>query len=310
VTEIYKNTSQDIFIDFYNPATGTPTATLVRADATTLGLTVIPRTPALNNASSTWQATIPLSETGSESEVSVTWVATVSAVSTTINRYYSIATPYASPYQIASRLGWQFDDPANAGYQDYDRLVAAELISRTLIEQIADQKFGTITKTVTGWGQNTDVLTLPDRIINIKKIYQDDELIYDATVGPVYNYWGYDFAVTDTNFAIRLKYAGINFNESEQASLVYNGGSFKQGSRYSVYGDYGHNYVPDAIFEATILIVNDLMCQDSVYRSRYINNVQVKDWKFTYNAMTWLGTGNALADGLIASQKIQPVWVI
>lgn len=311
MTEIYKNTSTNVTLDVYGSSvTGTPTAVLNRADGTTLALDVDEVVPAGLGATSTWSAFIPFAETNAEGEVTVEWEAEIDAETTTLIKHYKIATPYANPYQIASRLGWQFDDPGSAGYQDYDRLVAAELVARTIIDLISGQNYGSRMKSVTSWGQNVDVLTLPERIVSVIKVYQNDELIYDASADPVYNYWGYEFVPTDTNRAIRLKASGINFDESEQYSVVYNSGQFRYGSRYEVYGEFGFESVPDAIFEAMILLVNDLMCQDSVYRIKYIGNVQVKDWKFTYNAGTWTGTGNALADDLVSSQKVQPVWVI
>jgi hypothetical protein len=36
----------------------------------------------------------------------------------------------------------------------------------------------------------------------------------------------------------------------------------------------------------------------------------VKDWKFSYNALAWVGTGNAIVDDLLSIYKTQPVWVI
>jgi hypothetical protein len=310
VTEIYQDESKFVYFDIVGAsASPNPTATLKRTGSVDVPLTVS-STTAPAGITQRWRAYITLAQTGDPGEFTVLWAATVGGEYAEVTQYYEVIRPYVTPTQLADRLGWQYTDSAAAGYQDLERIEAAERICRNLVDLYTGTTFVPVTKTVSAQGQETDVLSLPERVVSIRKIYQNGTLVYDATVGPVYNYFGLDFAIADSGYGIRISEPDWDIAEEERISVLYEYGKFKQDWRYDVEGVFGYQSTPTPIFEAMIMLVNDLMCQDSIYRNKYVNNVMVKDWKFSYNALAWVGTGNAIVDDLLSIYKTQPMWVI
>lgn len=311
MTEIYQDESKFVYFDIVgSTALATPVATLKRAGSADASLAVSASDTIPSGVTERYEAYITLAQTAIPGEFTVVWTATVGGEPAEVTQYYEVVRPYATPSQIASRLGWQFYDPATPGYQDLERIQAAERICRVLIDQYCGTTFSPVAKTVPGNGQNNDVLSLAERVVSISKIYQNEELIYDATIDPVYNYFGVGFKIADSGFGVRISEPDWDIAEEERISVVYEYGKFKQDWRYDVEGTFGYSSVPAPVFEAMIMLVNDLMCQDSIYRARYVNGVMVKDWKFSYNPLTWVGTGNAIVDDLLSIYKTQPVWVI
>jgi hypothetical protein len=308
MSEIYIHTLTSVEISVGQSTTATPTATLVRADGTELVLDVSEKTPAQPVSSETWLAEIPIEETLSQSVVKVVWSFDFGGDPVEITQYHDIVTPYLTPSEICSRLGYQFTSESDPGYQPLDRIVAAEKVARANIETYTNTRFGRIYKTVTGVGQQVDVLALPDKLISIKKIWENDKLIYD--VDDDVNEWGTVFSVSDSGFGVRISEPGIDYTEEERPSLVYTYGNFRYGYRYDVYGECGELYVPERVKEAMYYLVFDLLCQDSVYRNRYINHVQVKDWKFSFDDRAYSGTGNATANMLLERYKVFDAWVV
>lgn len=320
MTEIYKGETTAIYLDLLNAAADAlPTATLVRADATTLSLSVSTAT-APTGVVARYVATIPSTELTETGSFKVNWAMTVATVAYTPTQYYTIVVPYVTLAELSARLGWQYSDPSAAGYMDPDRTRAAELIARKIINTFAEQSFMPEHKKLTTYGNQTDVITFKERIYAVEKIVENGVTIYDTTVNPVVNYYGYTYEITETNYGLRIiapeegittsNSLGYDTVEYERVSIVYEYGRFPEGFRYEVTGRTGYESVPEAIHEAAIILINELMCQDSAYQNKYVESVQTKDWRFAYSPLVWTGTGNSLVDDLISSYKIQPVWVI
>ncbi len=311
MTEIYLDESRFVYLDITGaPTDTTPVAKIIRTGATDVTLAVQTVVPAPTGVTERWKAYIPLAEVDETGDFKVYWTGMVGGEAFDFVQYYSVVIPYAKPDQIAERLGWQFTDPSAPGYQDYDRVVAAEFIARTMINNYCQLKFSPVVRSIATKGTGRDMITLPDRVMSIRKIYEADTLIYDATQDPVFNYRGLDFVIADSGFGVRISGEYWDYNEFDEYVLVARNGRFVSDRRYEVQGYFGYESVPQEVFESAVLLVNDLMCQDAVYRIRYINHVQVKDWKFSYDQSAWVGTGNALADDLLSQYKVQPVWVI
>jgi hypothetical protein len=311
VTEIYQDESKFVYFDIVGAAaSGLPTATLKRTGSADASLTVATSATIPAGVTERYEAYITLAQTSVPGEFTVVWQATVGGEPASVTQHYEVVVPYATPNQIAARLGWQFYDPSVPGYQNQERIQAAESICRNLINHYTGTNFSPVYKTVMAQGQDADVLSLSERVVSISKIYQNNELIYDATIDPAYNYFNLQFSIADSGYGIRISEPDWDVAEEQQITVIYEYGKFKQDWRYDVEGTYGYPSTPTPIFEAMIMLVNDLMCQDSIYRNKYINGVMVKDWKFSYNALAWVGTGNAIVDDLLSIYKTQPVWVI
>jgi hypothetical protein len=312
VTEIYQDESRLVFLDIRGAnADATPVAKLQRAGSADVTLTVTEELTGIpTGVQQRWSAYVTLEEVAETGPFKIYWTGTAGGEAFDFVQYYEVVVPYVHPREAAARLGWQFDNPTLPGYQDYDRVVAAELIARTIIGLYCQQKFGAVTKTVPAQGTGRDTITLTDRILKIKKIYDSGTLVYDTTVDPVFNWTGLEFLIGDSGYSVRIGDVIYAIEESEELTLLAQTGRFVEGRRYEVTGDFGFEYVPVVVKEAAILLINDLICQDSTYRNRYVNHVAVKDWKFSYDTRTWAGTGNALVDDLLSEYKVQQLWVI
>lgn len=308
MSEIYVNAESTVSIDVGHTTNPDPTASLVRDDNTTLALAVAQQNQANGPAVETWVAEIPIAETLGQKTLKVVWTVDDGTTEYQVVKYLDVVTPYVTIPEICSRLGYQYSVEGDPGYQSLDRLVAAEKVARSVVERYTNNKFGKEFKTKTGSGQQVDVLTLPEPILSIKRIYENDSLIYD--VDDDVNLWGTTFKVSDSGFGVRISEPGIDYTEEERPSLVYSYGNFRYGHRYDVYGEYGFLYVPQDVKEAMFYIIHDLLCQDAVYRTRYINHVQVKDWKFSFDDRAFSGTGNALANTLLENYRVFSAWVV
>jgi hypothetical protein len=320
VIEIYYGESRIIYFDLIGTtADSLPTATLVRGTTSTpLAVTHVTTPP--SGVADRYSAYISLAEIGIAGDFRVFWDTTAGSEPVHFKQYYRVVVPYMIPADLAVKFGWQYSDPTLPGYMDQDRVEAAELVARSIINIFAEQSFGESIERQTTYGTKTDVLVFKKRISAIQKIYENGILIYDATVLPVFNHYGYTYEITETNFGIRIiapiedisssNSLGYDTVEYERVSLVYNYGKFAQGYRYEVEGAWGFEKIPPEIHEAAAILINELMCQDSTYQNKYVEAVQTKDWRFAYSPLVWMGTGNSLVDNLISTYKIQPVWVI
>jgi hypothetical protein len=298
MTEIYKNTSHYVYFDIYNAsATGTPTAVLTRPGSADSPLSVTLVVPTPTGVTQSWKAYIPLSETTVDDQVTVNWAATVGGESAVKVDYVEIITPYISAEELAARYNWSFT-PGDANYRDREDVISAERTARYTINAYTNKYFNPIAKQVTAYGQNTDTLVLREPIISVSKLYENGALVIDGVNTSAF---GWAVEVTETGQAIRIIDPNFtDLSESENLRVtIGGGGTFKQGFRYVIDGIFGFNYVPTDIVDATSMLVNDYMCRDALWRARYINKVEMRDWKFTYEKEAFRGTGNLIVDNLL-----------
>jgi len=308
MTEIYTNTSHYVYFDIYNStASGTPTATLVRTGAVNAPLTVSSATTN-PGATQSWKAYIPLAETTADGEFVVQWAATVGGEQATKADYVEVVTPYISPEEIASKYGWSFNS-GDANYKPRQDVVDAERIARYTINAYTRSYFSPKIKSVDAYGQNTDVLYVDENVRSISKLYQNGELVID---GIDISKFGWAVEPTETGKGIRI--VDPDFSDLYETETIRVPGTgraaFKQGFRYTVVGGFGYAYVPSIIAEATAMLVNDYMCRDAIWRARYINKVEMRDWKFTFEKEAFRGTGNLIVDNLLKDFRDLGIFVI
>lgn len=90
----------------------------------------------------------------------------------------------------------------------------------------------------------------------------------------------------------------------------YGYGVFIKDYRYRVQGRYGWDTVPDDIKIACIELMKDYFSKDSIWRAKYVNNVQSFDWKFEYSAEAYRGTGNVYVDQILLPYVLTQLMVI
>lgn len=234
----------------------------------------------------------------------VTWNYSISLRNNRIIEYLYVNTPYATVDEVISELGYS-SRPENENYYPYEKIKTAERTARMIINNELGFAMGRKNKNVACYGDGADVLRVPERIISISKVYENDELVYDADNN--FNIIGFDIEITETNYGIRIVPANPGDDIDEKEEFDYTGltsGRFRDGYRYNIEGIFGWEYTPMEIKQATFLLVNDLLCNDSTWRSRYVKKINSGQMSVELSSLSFSGTGNALADSLINKFKM------
>lgn len=234
----------------------------------------------------------------------ITWGYSIGSKQSTIVEYLYVNTAYATVDEIISELGFS-SRPENTNYFPYEKIKSAERTSRMMIDNELGFSMAKSDKPVTSYGEGADVLRVSKRIVSISKIYENDELVYDLSTG--LNTIGFDIEITETNYGIRIVPASPGDDIDEQEEFDYTGltkGRFRNGYRYEIHGIFGWDYIPIEIKQATFLLVNDLLCSDNIWRSRYVKKINNGQMSVEMSSLSFNGTGNAIADSLINKFKM------
>lgn len=223
--------------------------------------------------------------------------------------YASIIRPYATATELAEYAGLQIVE----GTPGFGEITQAELIklerkARLYINSRISDNFNFNYKTVGVLGQGTDVLYMGQRIESFDKIIKDDEVIYDITADPEINLLDYPFAVTNGKNSLKVVWEGANIIEWSDTSVINSSGYFERNSLYLVRGEYGWKYVPNDINQATLELVNDMICSDFNYRNRGVKSV--KNDAYTIEFQPGTGIGSILVESLIAPYKRLDLWAV
>jgi hypothetical protein len=154
------------------------------------------------------------------------------------------------------------------------------------------------------YGNNTDILPLPENLHRIDKIYEDDLLVYERDNSSVQ----LDYPVEVSNSKTRIKIVNTSTKNKETAefpifSVFYYDGVFKKDHAYEIDGIWGWEYVPSDIEQATALLVEDYLCNDFNIRNKNIAELSNDSYDIKYGSDFSTGTGNLTVDNLIAHYK-------
>lgn len=240
----------------------------------------------------------------------VVWSYSIGGRSIEEVEYVYVSSPYATIDEIVSELGYS-SRPEDPNYYPYEKIKSAERTARMIINDQLGYSMGKSLKTITAYGDGADVLRLPEKIIYYTNIYENDQLVIDT--GSNYNIFGFDVESTETDYALRIVPPNPGDDISEQEVIDFTGftsGRFRDGYRYEVTGVFGWNYIPVEIKQAMFLLVNDLVCNDIIGRSRYIKKMDNGQISIELSSLAFNGTGNALADSLINKFKMMQAVII
>lgn len=290
--EIYRNSSQFEYLDIANgTADSAPTVALQRTGLVDVPLSPTHITSGLpSGVQDRWQVYIPLAQTQQEGDFTLQWSVSVGGEAIVKTDLFTVVTPYILPEEIARREGWVIGTD-----QTKSDLVIAERLARNIIDWMCNGGFGGRTKTVTVYGQQADVLSLPEPIQSIVSVTQDGVEVISNT----YNNFGFDLEITETGRGLRIVNPGVNILESEVGDPVVDTGQFQNGSRFEINGIFGYPYVPEKIKDAAWLLAKDYLCDDSNWRNKYIKTATTQNWEIDWSSLAWWGTGNAMVDRLL-----------
>lgn len=310
--EVYSGSIGTIYLTTYEDGvpvapSATPTVSILDAETGAL-VTSGTATLVSSDYEGEYKYTLPGSATSVDRVLKATWSYTISGQTTQEVEYIYIVTPYATIDEIMSELGYS-SQPQESNYFPYEKVKSAERVARMMVNDFLGFSLGKFSGTLVAYGEGADVLILPSKMISFTKLTENDLTVIDTTQS--YNQFGYEVEITETGYGLRLvpNAPGEDVSEKEYYDLVnLRSGQFRNGSRYEVTGVIGWNYIPVEIKQATFLIVNDLLCNDSIWRSKYVKKINSGQMSVEFSSLTFNGTGNAIADSLL--QKFKSIQVV
>lgn len=216
----------------------------------------------------------------------------------------SLVRPYVTADELADELGLTIvtGTPADTSEVKRSTLERWERQARMFINSKIDEKIRLQYKTVTVVGENTDVLYLDgNRIESYDKITKDDEVVYDTQED--IDLLNYTLVISKSKLQLKPFLSGYNLDEGVAMAALADPGYFERGSIYSVRGEYGWKNVPESIREATIILVDDMRCNDWSYRNKGLKSVKNDSFDIEYIDSIFAGTGNLLVDSLLSEFK-------
>jgi hypothetical protein len=213
------------------------------------------------------------------------------------------------PYATVSEIKSYFDNTTNGmssilvGQNDIF-IEKLERKARYLINAYTGNEFKFEYKTVGAYGQNTDLLHLGQRIESFDKITYDDYVIYDSTEEPAIDILGATLAVAPSKFAIKVVAEGVNITEWVDQNPLQNPSYFGKDSAYLIRGEYGWKAVPEDIKIAVYELINDFLCNDSIYRNKGLKSIQNDSFNIQFADGMLNGTGNLYVDSLLSQYKV------
>mgnify|MGYP006267072231 CR=1 FL=1 len=223
--------------------------------------------------------------------------------------YTAISTPYVEIGEIISELGLG-TEPQDYNFFPHSKLRVAERIARFQINNYTGREFAQKVGSQVAYSLGSDTILFTERMTDFSKLEQDDIVVYDPANG--INDLGYDIELTETGQGIRLK------NASQYDVTAYPPSAymtppnlkFKDGSRYKIYCTMGYPYIPYQVKQAALLLINDNIYNDSLWRQKYIGEFNTGQMSVTLRDSAFTGTGNLIADNLLDPFKITGIVVI
>lgn len=253
---------------------------------------------------------LPTSATSVDRVLQVTWTYSIASKSIQEKEYIYVTTPYATIDEIIDELGFS-SQQNEANYFPYEKVRSAERVARMMINEYLGFSLGKYTGTIVAYGDGADVLILPSKMISCSSLTENDRLVIDSNTG--LNEFGYDVEITETGYGLRIvpSTAGDDISEQDKYDIIgISRGQFKNGWRYEVSGIVGWKYIPAEIKQCVFLLVSDLLCNDSVWRTKYVNKINNGQMSVEISSLSFSGTGNSIVDSILQKFKMIQAVVI
>lgn len=225
-----------------------------------------------------------------------------------------IKRPYVDPNRLATTAS------------EVAEYAKCERIARAIIDSITGgfyYKVDWLDKT----GQGTDYLPIWDRTYKILKAYENSLLVYDTNLEePILGEWSYELTKDKTAIIKNAATTGLVENRSEQKGLnlhvapsdsfnVYDtdysenaytfstGAAFPEGWDYLLLLETGYKVVPHDIYEAALMLIDDIKCGKIDYYKRYVTSYNTEQFRVQFDKSVLDGTGNMLVDKILDKYK-------
>lgn len=255
-----------------------------------------------DNNPGTYFINVPYALADRNKTLKLKWEYAVGGVAIVRSDEVSVITPYVD-FNYVQDLGYSTDS-SDPGYKSYKELIRAEKYARKQIEEYTSQKFYLHDETIMAYGQGYDTLPLPARINELHTLSVNDILLLD-NINNIDN-WNFAVQISESGYAVRINRAGMMDNTVYTAnglvppSINDYSGVFHAGVPYKVFARFGWDKVPENVELAAVELMKDYFSKDSIWRKKYIKSISTFDWNFEYRGDAYTGTGNAIADNLLA----------
>lgn len=286
MSEIYKNSTSYAYLDIYGDVADTqPTATLrvsgVTYDENNPAPTLPVQGPESVDGAERWSAVVGFAYTQDAGQVSVTWEFTIDGVGATKVDYFNVVVPLVDINTARDEL----EIPEEISD---DKIVLAERRVRRLIERITGQVFAPVEETLSATQYADGSLRLPQRIISVTSVNGVGNTLY-YTIGG--DGWFLNIIYPLKRDGIRasgvpIRYPWPSGDTRPQKALVT--------------GVWGYETVPPAIEEAALILIEQQLCPEAIYAERYLKTMTAADFRFEFDKGAYAGTGNVIADQLLA----------
>ena len=242
----------------------------------------------------------------------------------------TIMRPYVDPDILA-------DTP-----EDLEEAKMYEAISRAIINSITGG-FMYKRETIETVGLGNDYLSVPFRLNKIIRVYENDVVVYDTEPADPETWTNVrEYYITPDKGTISVSMPnanGINRNQSKPVTtrraasdsftlyntndspnfafdpsdsktfsdMGANSAMFPSGWDYTVIVDAGWPIIPQDIKQATMLIVNDLKCNNIPYINSYIKSYKSDQFTLQFDEGVFKDTGNRIADKIL-SAYVRPIY--
>lgn len=287
--------------------TATPTFTITNLDTNTLvrsGTT----TQDTNDVGHYYVQLTP-NDTQYEVNLKIQWTYTLDSVTIVDDEITKVFTPYVEFGEIITELGLG-SEPQDPNYFPPAKLRTAERLARLQINHYTGALFGLKQGYQETFGNDNDTILFTEKMTGFTKLYQDDELVYDSTAN--FNAYGYLLELTQTGLGIRITNSETNDSTQIPPSAYYPGRSliFPSKSRYKIECSMGYQYIPTEVKQAAMILINDHLYNDSLWRERYIESFDTGNMRLKFRDSAFTGTGNILVDDMLEPFKITGIVVI
>lgn len=254
-------------------------------------------------ASSVFTVTLNSDSTAYDRNIKIEYVTTSASGAYNDISYASLVRPYANISQIRS-IADIADTVSDSSIKRLERR------ARLNINAYLGFDFYKRKKSLTVYGNNTDVLTLPENLFRIDAIYEDDLLVYER--GNSAYQLDYPVEIGPSSNRIKIVNSSEKNTEIQEFpifSVFYYEGVFKKDTAYKIDGIWGWDYIPADVEEATALLVDDYLCTDFNIRNKNIAELTNDSYDIKFAADAATGTGNLTVDNLLAHYR-QPRYMV
>ena len=244
----------------------------------------------------------------------VVYQETVDQDSIVVEDNLEIRRPYVNP----AMLGTTASEVAE--YAKYER------IARAIIDSVTGGFYYKV-EWLDQTGQGKEYLPIWERVYKILQAYENSLLVYDANLeSPILGEWVYELTKDKTAIMKNTETPGMIGNRSEQKSLTINtassdsfnvydtdysenaytfstGAAFPEGWDYLFLLESGYKVIPHDIYEAALMLIDDIKCGKIDYYKRYVTSYNTEQFRIQFDKTVLDGTGNMLVDKILDKYK-------